>query len=220
MSSPADDYYALLGITADADGAAVRRAWRRLALRWHPDHAGDAATVTFQRISAAFTVLSDPVARAAYDRRRGISARSASRSPGAPTAPRPAPAPSPEPRAPIRRAPAVMLQRVCGPLTSLLACGIARRTDSGVIDLLLSDEEIAEGGMITISMHVPVRCPSCLGEATATCARCGTRRTVDELFSAWLAVRPDVAEGTLLTPSADLPGMLRPVSFRVCRDAS
>jgi molecular chaperone DnaJ len=71
-----DDCYALLGIDAEADGAELRRAWRRLALRWHPDRAGPGATATFQKILAAYTMLSDPVARAAYDRRRGAPTRS------------------------------------------------------------------------------------------------------------------------------------------------
>src|SRR5947208_2497037 len=66
-----DDYYALLEVQAGADGEALRVAWRRLAARWHPDRAGTAATARFQQLSAAYTVLSDPVARAAYDRRRG-----------------------------------------------------------------------------------------------------------------------------------------------------
>jgi DnaJ-class molecular chaperone len=214
-ASSSDDYYALLGVAAQADGTELRRAWRRLALRWHPDRAGAGATVTFQKISAAYTVLSDPVARAAYDRRRGTSARaSAARSP-APRASEPAGAPRP---ATVRPAPAVMLHRLSGHLNSLLACGIARRADEGVIELFLSDAEISEGGMVSIAMNVPVRCQVCRGDAAAACARCGTRRTVDELFSAWLAVRPGVAEGTLLVPSAELPGMVRPVAFRVCRD--
>ena len=38
----------------------------------------------------------------------------------------------------------------------------------------------------------------------------------DELFSAWLAIPPDVADGTLLRPSALLPGM-QPIAFRVRR---
>ena len=85
-----DDYYALLGIDAEADGAELRRAWRRLALRWHPDRAGPGATATFQKILAAYTVLSDPVARAAYDRRRDDAAPGALRCGAPPPPPRPA----------------------------------------------------------------------------------------------------------------------------------
>jgi DnaJ-class molecular chaperone len=210
-----DDYYELLGMEADDDDAELRRAWRRLAVRWHPDRAGPRATAMFQRMSAAYTVLSDPAARAAYDRRRGTAAASSSgmRSSGIRTSD----TTSAPPSTPQRRAPAVMLSRLSGPLKGLLACGIARRAEGDVIDLFVDDEEATQGGMATISMRVPVHCPACSADPTAPCTRCVGTRSVQDLFSAWLAVRPDVADGTLLTPSAQLPGVLRPVSFRVRR---
>jgi DnaJ-class molecular chaperone len=209
-SGPSDDYYTLLGIDAEASSAELRRAWRRLALRWHPDRAGPGAKATFQKISAAYTVLSDAVARAAYDRRLGIAARSRGvRSGDATGAP---------PAATRRRAPGVLLRRLSGQLNALLACGVARRAEGDVIELFLSAQEVSEGGMVTISMRVPVRCPACAANAAGSCARCGTKRTIDELFSAWLAVPPGVADGAVLTPSALLSGMVRPVSFRVRLD--
>lgn len=198
-----DDYYALLGVDPTADAAEVRHAWRRLAVRWHPDRAGASATFIFQRIQAAYAVLSDPAARADYDRRR--------------SPPRPAPPPPREAPPARRRAPGVMLQRLSGSLGGLLACGTARRAEPGVIELAVNDDEAAQGGMVSISMRVAVYCPACGPDATAPCARCGGTRTVDELFSAWLAVPPGVAAGTMLIPSAMLPGMVRPVSFRVRR---
>jgi molecular chaperone DnaJ len=208
-----DDYYALLGVDAEADGAELRRAWRRLALRWHPDRAGPGAKFIFQKILAAYTVLSDPVARAAHDRRRGAPAHAPEVRSGEATSAPPAPK--------RRRAPSVMLQRLSGPLNALLACGVARRAASDVIELFLDEQEALDGGMVTISMRVPVRCPACAADAAATCARCGTKRTVNELFSAWLAVPPGVADGAVLIPSALLHGMIRPVSFRVrLRDAT
>jgi hypothetical protein len=111
-----------------------------------------------------------------------------------------------------------MLSRLTGSLDALLACGLARRAEADIIELFLSAQEAAQGGMLKISMRVPVRCPACeAGEAgeAAACARCGARRTIDELFSAWLAVPPGVADGAVLAPSALLRGMVRPVSFRV-----
>ena len=45
--------------------------------------------------------------------------------------------------------------------------------------------------------------------------RCGGRGTIEELFSAWLAVPPGVADSALLAPSALLSGMVRPVAFRI-----
>jgi molecular chaperone DnaJ len=206
----ADDYYALLGMDPEASAAELRRAWRRLALRWHPDRAGPGATATFQKISAAYTVLSDPAARAEYDRRRGVEVRTTgARSKGATGAPPPA--------AVRKRAPGVMLSRLSGPLNALLACGAARRAQGGVVELFLNAEEAAQGGMVTISMRVPVRCPACAGDGATACTRCGGARSVEDLFSAWLAVPPDVPDGTILTPPSRLLELVRPVSFRVRR---
>jgi len=194
---PPDDYYALLGIAPGADAGELRRAWRRLALRWHPDRAGPGATPMFQRLHAAYTVLADPTARAVYDEQPG----------GRVVAP-----------APRRRAPGVMLRRQSGPLDALLAGGVARHAEGGLIELQLNADEAASGGMVTISMRVPVHCPACVTHPTRPCDRCDGRRTVDELYSAWLAVPPGVTDGTVLTPSARLRGMVQPVSFRVCVD--
>jgi molecular chaperone DnaJ len=64
------DYYAILGVTPDADEAQLKRAYRNLARTYHPDkNPGDkAAEERFKEISQAYTVLSDPDKRAHYDR--------------------------------------------------------------------------------------------------------------------------------------------------------
>lgn len=61
--------YATLGVTTGADEAEIRKAYRRLALRWHPDKNPDNpdATAEFQKISAAYEVLSDSDRRSMYD---------------------------------------------------------------------------------------------------------------------------------------------------------
>jgi molecular chaperone DnaJ len=188
---PSEDYYALLGVQVGVAEPDLRRAWRRLASRWHPDRAGSGATGIFQKLSAAYSVLCDPLTRLAYDRERG-------------TAPHP----------PTRRAAPIRLERLCGSLAQLVACGIARRCEDGVIDLVVTDDDAREGGNAVISMRVPVRCDPCVGHG---CPTCGGSGAVDEVFSAWLAVRPGVQDGVLLTPSAQLRGVLRPVLFRVRR---
>ncbi len=62
------DYYTLLGVAPDADENGVRRAYRALARRLHPDvnKAPDAAE-RFAALAEAYTVLSDPDRRRAYD---------------------------------------------------------------------------------------------------------------------------------------------------------
>ena len=66
------DHYRVLGIEMNATTAEVRRAWRRTALRTHPDHNPDDphATVRFMAAREAYETLVDPVVRAAYDARR------------------------------------------------------------------------------------------------------------------------------------------------------
>ena len=210
---PIQDYYALLGVHATADAAELRRAWRRLASQWHPDRAGEAATATFQMLSAAYTVLSDPVARAAYDRRRR---RGGTATPAAKPAP-PSPPPGPAPSAPRRAsAPAVMLRRLTGHLSALVARGAAHLDEPGFITLMLNDREAAEGGMATIALWVDLRCPDCRSNTPApACRRCGGTGVVQELYSAWLAIRPGATAGEVLNPSAQFPGVLEPVRFPV-----
>jgi molecular chaperone DnaJ len=64
------DYYELLEVERGADDATLKSAYRRLAMRWHPDkNPGDAAAEQkFKAINEAYDVLKDPQKRAAYDR--------------------------------------------------------------------------------------------------------------------------------------------------------
>jgi curved DNA-binding protein len=63
------DLYAVLGVARDADEDTIRKAYRKLARRYHPDvNPGDApAEERFKAISEAYSVLSDPKRRASYD---------------------------------------------------------------------------------------------------------------------------------------------------------
>ena len=65
-----EDLYATLGVDPSADADSIRRAYRKLAVRWHPDkNPDDSATaeVMFKKVAAAYEVLSDARKRAAYD---------------------------------------------------------------------------------------------------------------------------------------------------------
>jgi molecular chaperone DnaJ len=63
------DLYDLLGVARDADGDAIKKAYRRLARQLHPDVNPDPETQEqFKEVTRAYEVLSDPQKRAAYDR--------------------------------------------------------------------------------------------------------------------------------------------------------
>src|SRR5579884_1635548 len=64
------DYYEVLGVAKTADGEEIKRAYRRLAMKYHPDRAdGDKteAEVKFKECAEAYEVLSDPHKRQRYD---------------------------------------------------------------------------------------------------------------------------------------------------------
>lgn len=63
------DYYEILGVSRAASVEEVKRAYRRLAMEYHPDRNRDAtAEARFKELSEAYEVLRDPQKRATYDR--------------------------------------------------------------------------------------------------------------------------------------------------------
>jgi molecular chaperone DnaJ len=64
------DYYELLGVARTADDATIKSAYRKLAMKYHPDKNGGCrdAEAQFKAVSEAYDCLKDPQKRAAYDR--------------------------------------------------------------------------------------------------------------------------------------------------------
>jgi len=66
------DFYAVLGVGAGADAAAIKKAYRKLARKLHPDH-NAGAEGKFKEIGEAYAVLSDPEQRQQYDQIRTMA---------------------------------------------------------------------------------------------------------------------------------------------------
>lgn len=173
------DLYAVLRVARSATLVELRHAYRTMALAHHPDRAGAASAATFAGIADAYRVLSNPVARAAYDaslvEEAVWSARAREHAPGGVQSggvswtvatsgqsqtigtnvwksARPVMIPD-------------LLSRVSGRLDELTASRIASLGDDGVIDLHLNTREAASGGTVAIEMPMQVVCSSCGGVA-------------------------------------------------------
>ncbi len=81
MARAKRDYYEVLGVPRDADAKAIKSAYRRLAVQYHPDKNPDdaAAETRFKEAAEAYAVLSDAAKRARYDRfgHRGLQGQPA-----------------------------------------------------------------------------------------------------------------------------------------------
>ena len=70
MTEQQRDYYEVLGVPRDADAKAIKEAFRKLALKYHPDrNKSSDAEERFKEIAAAYAILSDPKKRSVYDAR-------------------------------------------------------------------------------------------------------------------------------------------------------
>jgi molecular chaperone DnaJ len=238
MRAPGFDYYAVLGLSSTATAGELRRAYRILALRFHPDRAGVASTPAFQRISEAYQTLSDPAARVIYDRWRvEVEGRR----------------PRPHPTVPVDRddaatdsrtgvplgdegdyfgpggyarwraaseataRPQDAIERLCGPVEILIARGAARR-EAGGITLVVTPGEAALGGTAAIEAPVPITCPTCSGVAAANavwCVRCEYAGSVIDEVAILVRIPPNVPDQSRFSFPTDPAGILAPLKVTI-----
>jgi molecular chaperone DnaJ len=232
VRAPLFDYYVVLGVERQAGVAELRRAYRLLALRFHPDRAGVESTEVFQRITEAYSVLSDAAARAAYDQR--LHAAESTRFGRAPTgaAARGAGVGNategdvygPGGKITWRRGGVDasriddLIDRLCGPLEALVARAAARRLEDGAVELRLREEEAKRGGTAAIDTSVEILCPTCLGGAhpgRLWCARCEHAGRVLQNLTICIPIPPAVADGAAFSVATDGEGRGPPLRVRI-----
>lgn len=204
-----ENYYLMLGVSPQATISEIKRAYRRLAKQYHPDHHGP-DSVPFLTIREAYSVLSDPVRKKSYDRslRDRIQSRSSREAVGKY---------SPdefEPLVPVRRqhggttisraGPGSTPTAFAGPLFDLLAGRFPRSLRYRTADptsphlvVPLTPSQALQGGQVRLRIPGILRCPSCRGWGVVhgtACRRCAGRGTVTTTYPVTVRFPPGIPD--------------------------
>ena len=173
------DYYLILGVARDASMAAIKRAYRRLAKKFHPDVAAHASLQDFQDLQAAYETLADAERRRRYDEslreeRFEPLAWSFTRSPAAGDL-----------RRPVRP----------GSLSGEILLTPGEAKAGGVLPL-------------DVPIYTSCPACEGTGGFVFDCGRCGGEGKVEKRFPVPLRIPAGAREGTVFQVSVDEPGVL------------
>ncbi|HVO35854.1 MAG TPA: J domain-containing protein [Gemmatimonadales bacterium] len=201
--APQQDYYGVLGVSSSATPDQIKRSYRKLAKKWHPDaNGGDkAAAERFKAISEAYSVLNDPAKRKQYDqlRRYGAFNGAGSRAPG--------PGPRGGAAGPEMRFDEFDVRDLgglggLGDLFSSLFGGEKKRRggpergESVETVVTIPFRVAALGGKVPITVPVVEACSTCGGTGAApgsslsTCAECRGTGTISFGYGGFAVKRP------------------------------
>ena len=201
------DYYQILGVTRTETSGGIRSAYRELALRYHPDRAGERGTRFFQEINEAYRTLSDSVSRASYDQgldhaqERSAFVRPPFR-PMSPTRDHAEPL-VPEPLSLmhdfVARTPSVddIFDRIRRNFTDEWRPK-SRRLDALKIRIDISPDEAVRGGVVSFGIPVFYPCPSCHGTGRQwhySCPACAESGMLEEQQQIELMIPGGVRDG-------------------------
>lgn len=174
------DYYEVLGVSPGACADEIRRAYRQLARRYHPDISGDEGGAMFLEVSRAYDVLRDPKRRRSYDARLS-SARQQARADW------------------LTDEVAVDFPSVSSLLDRMRLdfFGVETRAPLSA-EIILTPEEAFWGTQVPLSVPLRGTCPRCGGRGevwSERCARCAGAGDVTVPHQMRLRVPAGVREG-------------------------
>jgi molecular chaperone DnaJ len=204
------DFYVLLGVSRDATEADIKKAYRKLAMEFHPDRnsAADAES-RFKEITEAYEVLRDPQKRAAYDRygKAGLGGSGGGFG---------------YHHVDLSEALNIFMRDFggMGGFESLFGGGRRQDTRRGQdvrVTVKLSLQEVATGVKKNVKLKTLDRCSTCSGSGAkpgikpTTCSTCNgsgeVRRATQSMFGQFVAVTPCptcAGEGTVITQPCEV----------------
>jgi molecular chaperone DnaJ len=158
-----EDHYTLLGLQRDASLDEIKRAYRLLAMRHHPDRTQNNPqdTEIFKAVAVAFAILSNPERRAEYDRLLAAAERRATK-----------------PRARGTRTTTSDHRRQTAPFGDILGeffQGWDRwplERDDRVLEITLTSQEAQMGVTVPVDIPWKDQCPHCQGSGLAPFSIC------------------------------------------------
>lgn len=173
------DYYILLGVPRSATRDAIRRAYRRLAKKLHPDTAGADTRSSFDELQAAYETLSDAERRKRYDQALVAAERE---------------------HAGVARWSYLRAHRVEG-----LRRPIRRSSLSA--EILLRPDEAAFGGVLPLEVPLSASCAVCNGTGgdVFNCPGCDGEGSVERRLPVSLRIPRGVRDGTVFQIDVDDP---------------
>jgi molecular chaperone DnaJ len=189
------DFYDLLGVSRDADQDEIKRAYRRLAMEYHPDrNRAPDAEAKFREMAEAYEVLSDPEKRALYDRYGEAGLRGGAGG---------------FHHVDLAEALRIFMRDIggmggLGGLESLFGGGVSqsdeRRGQDIRVTVKLSLAEVVTGVKRTLKLKTQLRCETCEGSGAqkgtrpSNCSTCGgsgeVRRATRSVFGQFVSVSP------------------------------
>jgi molecular chaperone DnaJ len=188
------DFYVLLGVTREAGEADIKKAYRKLAMEYHPDrNPAPEAEAKFKEITEAYEILRDPQKRAAYDRygKAGVGAAGGGYG---------------FHHVDLSEALNIFMRDFggMGGFESIFGGGRpradARRGQDVRVTVKLTLAEVASGVKKTVRFKAPDRCAVCQGTGAkpgtrpTSCSTCGgsgeVRRAARSMFGQFVSVSP------------------------------
>ncbi len=204
------EYYQLLGVPRDASAEEIKKAYRKLAMQYHPDrNREEGAEARFKEIVEAYEVLRDPEQRAAYDRygKAGLGAGAAGGFH----------------HVDLSEALNIFMRDFggLGGFESLFGGGRpspeARRGQDLRVTVRLTLAEVATGAKRSVKLKTAIACTACggsggaAGSRPAQCQGCGgtgeVRRATRSMFGQFISVAPCPAcggEGQLIADPCEV----------------